>query len=81
MCHQSVGLVQCAIEKSGIPTVSVSLLMEVTEQVRPPRVLSVDRPLGYPMGAPDHPDLQTDILMQAMRLLSQWAPLMVRCLT
>jgi len=52
MCHQSVGLVQSVIEKSGIPTVSITLLREVTARVKPPRALVVDRPLGYPLGEP-----------------------------
>src|SRR5260370_39568280 len=50
MCHRSVGLVQSIIEKSGIPTVSITLLREVTERVGPPRALFVDRPLGFPLG-------------------------------
>ena len=58
MCHQSVGLVQSIIEKSGISTVSITLLPEITERVRPPRTLSVDRPLGYPLGEPDNPALR-----------------------
>ncbi len=57
------------IEKSGIPTVSISLLREVTERVRPPRALDVDRPLGYPLGAPHAIDLQKRIVMAALELL------------
>ena len=49
MCHQSVGLIQSIIEKTGIPTASVTLLREVTERVGPPRALFVDRPFGYPL--------------------------------
>lgn len=70
MCHQSVGLIQSVIEQSGIPTVSISLLREVTEKVRPPRVLFVDRPLGYPLGAPDDPGLQEKIIRAAFALLT-----------
>ncbi|MGO8791538.1 MAG: hypothetical protein ACLQVL_29685 [Terriglobia bacterium] len=57
------------IEKSGIPTVSISLLREVTVQVRPPRALAVDRPLGFPLGAPHDIDLQKRIVMTALELL------------
>lgn len=70
MCHQSVGLVQSVIEKAGIPTVSISLLTEVTKQVAPPRVLAVDRPLGYPLGTPNDPDRQKQIMLAAFALLS-----------
>ena len=70
MCHQSVGLIQSVIERSGIPTVSITLLREVTEHVAPPRVLAVDRPLGYPLGEPDHPEQQQRIIMRALEMLS-----------
>jgi hypothetical protein len=69
MCHQSVGLVQSIIEKAGIPTVSITLLREVSERVRPPRVLVVDRPLGYPLGEPHNIALQKQIIMKALELL------------
>ena len=69
MCHQSVGLVQSVIEKSGIATVSISLLPEITERVQPPRVLAVDRPLGYPLGEPNEPALQQRIMLAALDLL------------
>lgn len=71
MCHQSVGLIQGVIERSGIPTVSISLLREVTEKVKPPRVLFVDRPLGYPLGAPEDASLQKRILRAALDLLNR----------
>ena len=58
------------IEKSGIPTVSISLLREVTERVRPPRALVVNRPLGYPLGAPHDKDLQKRIVTAALELLA-----------
>jgi hypothetical protein len=67
------------IEKSGIPTVSISLLREVTKRVKPPRALFVDRPLGYPLGAPHDAGLQKRIMMSALKLLSHpvWEPLLV----
>lgn len=69
MCHQSVGLAQSVIEKSGIPTVSITLLREVTERVRPPRALAIDRPLGYPLGEPGNAPLQKRIILAALQLL------------
>lgn len=56
------------IEKSGIPTVSISLLREVTVRVHSPRALVVDRPLGFPLGAPHKIDLQKRIVMAALEL-------------
>ncbi|MFZ0962930.1 MAG: hypothetical protein WAO35_18850 [Terriglobia bacterium] len=58
------------IEKSGIPTVSVTLLRAVTVRVRPPRALAVDRPLGFPLGAPHGNELQKRIVMAALKLLA-----------
>ena len=74
MCHQSVGLIQSIIEKAGIPTVSVSVLREVTERVGPPRALFVDFPLGYPLGAPQDAALQTQIILAMLALLSEPVP-------
>ena len=69
MCHQSVGLIQRAIEYAGITTVSISLLREITERIRPPRALFVPYPLGYPLGEPDNPNLQIRIMRAAFALL------------
>lgn len=71
MCHQSVGLIQSVIEKKGIATVSITLLREVTEKVRPPRSLFLDLPLGYPLGAPFDTPLQRRIIVEALELLCQ----------
>ncbi len=69
MCHQSVGLIQRFIEHAGMTTVSISLLREITEKVRPPRALFVPYPLGYPLGEPGNPDLQKRIMRAAFALL------------
>lgn len=69
-CHQAAGLLQSIIEKEGTPTVSISLLTEISRRVEPPRVLVVDRPLGYPLGEPNNPDLQKRIMRSALELLS-----------
>jgi len=69
-----VGLIQSVIEKSGVPTVSISLLPEVTERVAPPRFLVVDRPLGYPLGAPNDPELQRSIIRAALAMLTREPP-------
>lgn len=71
MCNQTVCLVQAAIEREGIATVSISLLREVARILRPPRALFVDRPLGYPLGAPNDPDLQHRIIAAALSLLER----------
>ena len=69
MCNQSVGLIQRAIEYAGITTVSISLLREITEQIKPPRALFVPYALGYPLGEAHNVELQTHILRAAFALL------------
>lgn len=69
MCNQSVGLIASVIEKSGIPTVALSLLQMVTKKVRPPRSLYVPFPFGYPLGKPNDPKLQHQIIREALALL------------
>lgn len=74
MCHQSVGLIQALIEASGISTVSLSMLREITEKIKVPRVLFVPYALGYPLGKPHQPQLQETILFQALQLLTLERP-------
>jgi len=64
-----VGLIQSVIEHAGIPTVSVTVCRELTAKVRPPRALFVDRPFGYPLGAPSDAGLQTSIILAALSQL------------
>jgi hypothetical protein len=71
MCVQTVGLIQTALERAGIPTVSISLLHEVTGVLRPPRALFVPYRLGYPLGQPNHPALQHRIIAAALALLER----------
>jgi D-proline reductase (dithiol) PrdB len=71
MCIQAVGLIQAEIERSGIPTVSISLLKEVTTVIQPPRSLFVPFPMGYPIGKPHDPELQHRVLQSALSLLSE----------
>lgn len=66
-----MGLVQAAIEDVGIPTVSISMLPEVTERVRPPRTLLVPYALGYPLGVPGDKATQTRIILAALGLLER----------
>ena len=58
-----------------MPTVCLSLLREVSEKVRPPRTLFVPFPIGYPLGAPDQPELQHSIIRAALYLLDAAGPL------
>jgi hypothetical protein len=52
-------------------TVSITLLRDVTEIIRPPRALSVPFRFGYPLGKPDDPILQHQVIAAALLLLQR----------
>jgi len=68
MCHQTVGLVQGALEERGMVTASVTMLPEITVKIRPPRALAVPYDLGFPFGEPNRPELQHRILAALLAL-------------
>jgi hypothetical protein len=59
------------LEREGIPTVSISLVREHTEAVRPPRALWVTFELGRPFGIPDDPPFQRRVVKAALELLER----------
>ncbi len=65
-----MSVIQREIERAGIATVSVSLVKEFTQKVRPPRALWVPFPFGRPLGAPGNARVQRQVLMRAFGLLS-----------
>lgn len=69
LCHQSVGLVARAIELAGIPTMTLAVLKDVAEMVRPPRVALYNGELGSVAGKPNWPEHQRRILDEALRLI------------
>ena len=69
LCHQSVGLVARAIELAGIPTMTLAVVKDVVESVRPPRVAYYAGELGSVSGLPDFPEHQRRILDEALRLI------------
>ncbi|MXY84928.1 MAG: hypothetical protein F4Y95_00105 [Chloroflexi bacterium] len=50
-------------------TTGVSLIREHAEGMNPPRSLFVPFPLGRPLGSPDQPDFQRDVLLSSLKLL------------
>jgi hypothetical protein len=52
------------------------MLEEVTRKVGTPRALSVPYALGYPLGKPGDPALQTRILRAAFALLDAPGPIL-----
>jgi D-proline reductase (dithiol) PrdB len=69
LCHQTVGLLARAIEAAGIPTMTIAVLKDVVESVRPPRVALYDGELGSVGGVPGWPEHQRRILDEALRLI------------
>lgn len=57
-----MGLVQRTIEAAGIPTVSVTMLPEITRRVGVPRAILARHPLGHPFGMPGEAFLRKRIL-------------------
>ena len=66
-----MGLVARVIESSGIPTVVVATGHDLTVQVRPPRALFVNFPMGNNFGAPGAVDQQRRILERALWLVHE----------
>jgi hypothetical protein len=46
-------------------------MREITEKVRPPRVLEVPYPLGFPLGEPGVPESQHAVLRRLLQLLDR----------
>lgn len=66
MCHQSVGLIARHAETAGIPTLCMTSTLDITRAVNPPRAAFLDYPLGHTTGKPREPELQREILVQAL---------------
>ena len=58
---------------AGIATVQISLIRPVTEAVKPPRAMWVPFPFGRPLGPPNRPDIQLDVLRRTLALVDQTA--------
>lgn len=61
-CHQAIGVLARAVERNGIPTVTITGARDITERVCPPRSFFLDFPLGNSVGRPLEPDEQRRIL-------------------
>ncbi len=62
---------QRAIERRGIPTVSVTVARDVTEHVKPPRAVFVPFMMGHHFGVPFHRELQRRIILTALDRIMQ----------
>ena len=57
---------QRAIERRGIPTVSITAARDITEHAKPPRAVFVPFRMGHHFGVPFHRDLQRRIILAAL---------------
>lgn len=69
LCHQSVSLAARALERSGLPTMTLAVDKDVVESVRPPRTGFYKGELGSIAGRPNWPEHQRRILDEALRLI------------
>lgn len=69
LCHQSVSLVARALEQAGLPTMTLAVVKDVVEFVRPPRAAWYAGELGSVAGRPEWPEHQRRILDEALRLI------------
>ena len=66
-----MGLVQRVIEESGIPTVSLSMIPDLTRAVGVPRLAGISYPMGRPLGRPHDASGQRAVLEAMLELLSR----------
>jgi D-proline reductase (dithiol) PrdB len=67
VCQQSVGLIQRVLDEAGLSTISLTLVREITDQVKPSRALFVEYPFGHTFGDVRDQVLQRQILMDMLR--------------
>ncbi len=69
LCHQTVSLIARGLEDAGIPTMTLAVVQDVVESVRPPRAALYDGQLGSVAGLPNFAEHQRRVLDEALRLI------------
>jgi hypothetical protein len=62
--------VQRVLEASGIPTVALSMIPDLTRAVGVPRLAGISYPMGRPLGRPRDADGQRAVLRSMLELLT-----------
>lgn len=57
-----------AVEMAGIPTVIVTMMPDLAERLRLPRIVGVEFPFGHPFGMPHDRDMQRTVAGAALAL-------------
>jgi D-proline reductase (dithiol) PrdB len=71
-CHRATTVIARALEARGLPTLSMSVLLEAAEEAKPPRTCFLDFPLGCPAGKPHEAGQQREILRSALKLAPEF---------
>lgn len=66
-----MGVLARVFEEAGIATVGLSLVRRQAENVKAPRFLHCEFPLGRPLGKPQDAAFQTDVMRRAFDLLKR----------
>ncbi|MEM6999788.1 MAG: hypothetical protein AAF529_03310 [Pseudomonadota bacterium] len=66
-----MGLVARQIEARGIPTLSMSSALSITQAVNPPRAVYLDYPLGHTSGKPLDEDNQLAVMHATLQAFAQ----------
>ena len=61
-----MGLIAREIESQGIPTLSLTSALSITQSVNPPRAVFLDFPLGHTAGRPHDEKIQDAIIEAAL---------------
>jgi hypothetical protein len=78
LCTRTVSVLAHVFEAAGLATVVLSSIRPMAEKVAPPRALHCEFPLGRPLGRPNDPEFQHDVLGRAFALLAATSgPLLV----
>ena len=64
-----MGLIARGVEEAGIPTVYLGSCLDMMEQLKAPRMVFLDFPLGRQCGKPNDPELQKNILKDTLSFL------------
>lgn len=71
LSHQSMVLIQRAIEEAGIATISIALCRDVVESVGTPRSVHYGFPFGFTLGESNDQAVQLRILKDTLRSLEE----------
>lgn len=71
VCHQTAALIARAVEAAGIATVTLGVLPEVWDHVRPPRAVWCQHPVGATLGEPGNAGKQQQVLRDALAAVEE----------